>query len=48
MGDVETIAARIREHHEAGADHVAIQPVPSEFTLAIATLTQLASAVDEK
>jgi probable F420-dependent oxidoreductase len=47
-GDVETVAARIREHHEAGADHVAIQPVPGEFPLAIATLTQLAPAVVEK
>lgn len=27
-GDVETIAARVRAHHEAGADHVAIQVQP--------------------
>lgn len=26
-GDAETIAARVRAHHEAGADHVAIQPL---------------------
>ncbi len=26
-GDVETIAARVREHWEAGADHVCVQPL---------------------
>jgi alkanesulfonate monooxygenase SsuD/methylene tetrahydromethanopterin reductase-like flavin-dependent oxidoreductase (luciferase family) len=26
-GDEERIAARIREHHDAGADHVCIQPL---------------------
>jgi probable F420-dependent oxidoreductase len=26
-GDVETIAARVREHHQAGADHVCVQVV---------------------
>ena len=26
-GDADTIAARVREHHEAGADHVAVQVV---------------------
>lgn len=26
-GDEEAIAARVREHHEAGADHVCLQPI---------------------
>jgi probable F420-dependent oxidoreductase len=34
-GDAATIAARIREHHDAGADHVGIQVIagPSGFPL---------------
>ena len=27
-GDVEAIAARVREHHDAGADHVCVQVLP--------------------
>jgi len=27
-GDAESIAARVRAHHDAGADHVAIQVLP--------------------
>jgi probable F420-dependent oxidoreductase len=27
-GDVETVAARVRAHHDAGADHVAVQVLP--------------------
>lgn len=27
-GDLDTIAARVREHHDAGADHVCVQVVP--------------------
>jgi probable F420-dependent oxidoreductase len=26
-GDEQAVAARVREHHEAGADHVCIQPI---------------------
>jgi len=29
-GDADTIAARVREHHDAGADHVAVQVVTSD------------------
>ncbi len=29
-GDLDTIAARIREHHDAGADHVCIQVLPRD------------------
>jgi probable F420-dependent oxidoreductase len=29
-GDVDTIAARVREHHDAGADHVAVQVVTAD------------------
>lgn len=44
-GDVETVVARIREHHDAGADHVAIQPVHGELSLAVDTLAELAPAL---
>jgi probable F420-dependent oxidoreductase len=29
-GDVDAIAARVREHHDAGADHVCVQVIPPE------------------
>ena len=29
-GDVDTIVGRVREHLEAGADHVAVQVLPAE------------------
>lgn len=29
-GDVETVTARIRAHHDAGADHVAVQVLPRD------------------
>lgn len=29
-GDVDAIAARVRDHHDAGADHVCIQVLPSD------------------
>ena len=29
-GDPDAIAARVREHHQAGADHVCVQVVPSQ------------------
>lgn len=33
-GDEETVAARVRAHHDAGADHVCVQVVPAEGTAA--------------
>jgi probable F420-dependent oxidoreductase len=30
-GDVDTVAARIRAHHDAGADHVALQVLTPTF-----------------
>ncbi len=41
-GDAETIAARVRAHHEAGADHVCIQPVIRDLDRALAALRALA------
>ena len=42
-GDEATVAARLREHHAAGADHVAIHPVADPADpLGVATLTRLA------
>jgi probable F420-dependent oxidoreductase len=29
-GDVDTVVGRVREHLEAGADHVAVQVLPAE------------------
>ena len=33
-GDEEAIAARVEEHHDAGADHVCVQVLPHEATVA--------------
>lgn len=45
-GDVEAIRSRVREHLEAGADHVCIQPLPAgDFQLA--QLRELAPALLE-
>ncbi|MBU3702117.1 MAG: LLM class F420-dependent oxidoreductase [Acidimicrobiia bacterium] len=33
-GDEEAVAARVRAHHDAGADHVCVQVVPAEGTAA--------------
>jgi probable F420-dependent oxidoreductase len=41
-GDVEAIAARVRAHHEAGADHVCIQPVTRDLGRAMDELRALA------
>jgi probable F420-dependent oxidoreductase len=41
-GDADAIAARVRAHHEAGADHVCIQPVVRDFDRALAELRELA------
>jgi probable F420-dependent oxidoreductase len=41
-GDEEAIAARVRAHHDVGADHVAIQPLAADVPAAVADLTILA------
>jgi probable F420-dependent oxidoreductase len=41
-GDTDTIAARVRAHHDAGADHVCIQPVIRDLDRALAELETLA------
>jgi probable F420-dependent oxidoreductase len=41
-GDADAIAARVRAHHEAGADHVCIQPVIRTLDRALAELRALA------
>ena len=44
-GDADAIAARVRAHQEAGADHVCIQPVIRDLDGAMATLRELAPAL---
>ncbi|MCW3004732.1 MAG: family F420-dependent class oxidoreductase [Conexibacter sp.] len=44
-GDEATIARRIGEHFDAGADHVCIQPVGTDFAGAVAELERLAPAL---
>jgi probable F420-dependent oxidoreductase len=44
-GDADAIAARVRAHHEAGADHVCIQPVIRDLDRAVAELRDLAPAL---
>jgi probable F420-dependent oxidoreductase len=44
-GDEAAIAARVRAHHDAGADHVAIQPLAANIAAAVADLTMLAPVV---
>ncbi|MER7134046.1 LLM class F420-dependent oxidoreductase [Streptosporangium saharense] len=44
-GDVETVAARIRAHLDAGADHVAVQPLPADLDGAVTQLAELAPAL---
>ena len=41
-GDAETVAARVREHLDAGADHVAVQPVGTDLAGTLDELAQLA------
>lgn len=43
-GTPEAVAARIGEHRAAGADHVLVAPLPSDFPTAIDQLTRLAPA----
>jgi probable F420-dependent oxidoreductase len=43
-GDEDAIVARLREHHDAGADHVAIHPVNDEADpLGVETFARLAA-----
>ena len=44
-GDVESIAARVRQHHDAGADHVAVQAVDPDPERALEHLRLLAPAL---
>ncbi|MEV7965270.1 TIGR03620 family F420-dependent LLM class oxidoreductase [Sphaerisporangium sp. NPDC088356] len=44
-GDPETIAGRVRAHHEAGADHVCVQPLVRDLDECLDHLHQLAPAL---
>jgi probable F420-dependent oxidoreductase len=45
-GDAEAVAARVREHHEAGADHVCVQVLDTDVTaLPLAEWRELAPAL---
>jgi probable F420-dependent oxidoreductase len=44
-GDPETVAARVREHHAAGADHVCIQVIDAGDTLPLEQWRRLAPAL---
>ncbi|MCK7626644.1 LLM class F420-dependent oxidoreductase [Streptomyces sp. RS10V-4] len=44
-GDVDAIRRRVREHHDAGADHVALQPVAADRGLGFDQLRELAPAL---
>ncbi|CAM3649997.1 LLM class F420-dependent oxidoreductase [Nocardiopsis rhodophaea] len=44
-GGPGTIAERLREHRDAGADHVAVQPLAATLTAQVAALRELAPAL---
>jgi len=45
-GDLDAIAARVHEHHEAGADHVCIQVIPAtQGSFPLAEYRELAAAL---
>jgi probable F420-dependent oxidoreductase len=44
-GDVDAVAARVGEHLDAGADHVAVQPVTTDVGRALDELRALAPAL---
>ena len=44
-GDAETVAGRIREHLDAGADHVCVQVVAEGLDLPLAGYRELAAAL---
>lgn len=45
-GDADAVALRVRAHLDAGADHVALQPLPSDLRGGVAQLTELAAVLD--
>jgi hypothetical protein len=45
IGDEKAIAARVREHLDAGADHVLIAPVAADLADTLVQLEKLAPAV---
>ena len=44
-GDVETVAARVRQHHDAGADHVAVQVLRGDREIPTTEWQELARAL---
>lgn len=46
-GNIESVIERIREHIQAGADHVAVQPLCKSGDIGLDALTLLAPAVNE-
>ena len=44
-GDVDAVAARVREHHQAGADHVCVQVVAPYDSFPLAQYRELAAAL---
>jgi probable F420-dependent oxidoreductase len=44
-GDIETIARRVNEHHDAGADHVCVQVLAAGRDLPLSQWRELASAL---
>jgi probable F420-dependent oxidoreductase len=44
-GDIDTIASRVREHHDAGADHVCIQVLSANRDVPISQWRELAGAL---
>jgi probable F420-dependent oxidoreductase len=44
-GDVETVAARVGEHHDAGADHVAVQVLRGDREIPVTEWQELARAL---
>ena len=44
-GDVESAAARVRQHHDAGADHVAVQVLRGDREIPITEWRELAQAL---
>ena len=46
-GGPAAIAAKVREHRAAGADHVVLMPTADEFAAGLAQLEELAPALAE-
>lgn len=44
-GDLDTVAARVREHYDAGADHICVQVVSPRGSFPIAAYRELAPAL---